>query len=81
MRTIAEIIKAAGGPGAIADASAGTVKKDAVYKWPTIGIQDRHWHLLMGLTEVTAEELFQANLAVRTGAANEPPVTAREAAE
>lgn len=68
MRTISQIIEAAGGPRAISDASAGTVKKDAVYKWPTIGIQDRHWPLLMSLTEVSADELFQANLAVRTPA-------------
>lgn len=66
MRTVAQIIKDAGGAGAIAEASNGTVKKDAVYKWPVIGIQDRHWPLLMSLTQVTADELLAANLAART---------------
>jgi hypothetical protein len=65
MRTVAQIISDAGGAAAIADASQGAIKKDAVYKWPTIGIQDRHWPLLMSLTEVSAEELFAANQAAR----------------
>ena len=66
MRTLAEIIKAAGGPVAIADASNGLISKDAVYKWPTIGIPDRHWPMLMGLTTVSPDELFSANQVART---------------
>jgi len=65
MRTLGEIIKAAGGPRNIHEASLGTVSRDAVHKWPTIGIPDRHWPLLMKLTSVTAEELFEANRAAR----------------
>jgi hypothetical protein len=65
MRTLAQIIEAAGGPRAIAEASGDRVKKDAVYKWPTIGIPDRHWPLLMSLTTVSADELFEANRAAR----------------
>lgn len=65
MRTVAQIIQDAGGATAIADASNGVIKKDAVYKWPTIGIQDRHWPLLMSLTRVSADELFSANQAAR----------------
>jgi hypothetical protein len=69
MKTIQAIIKEAGGARAITEASGGTFKADAVYKWTEIGIPDRHWPLLMSLTEVTAEELFQANRAARAGAA------------
>lgn len=75
MRTIQEIIKAAGGTTAIHEASvklnAGDDKKalskDAIYKWPSIGIQDRHWPLLMSLTDTSPEELFAANVKARSG--------------
>ena len=69
MRTISEIIEASGGPRAISDASAGTITKDAVYKWHAIGIQDRHWPLLMTLTDATPEELFEANIKARASKA------------
>lgn len=65
MRNLPEIIKAAGGARAIAEASSGVLTPDAVYKWPTIGIPDRHWPMLMRLTEVTPDELFAANQAAR----------------
>ena len=69
-RTIPEIIRACGGARRISEASASEtsarpLKIDAVYKWAITGIPDRHWTLLMSLTETTAEELHSANCAVR----------------
>lgn len=72
MRNIEQIIKDAGGARAISEAS-GPIDQngkrpltyDAVYKWPKIGIPDRHWQLVMSLTSSTPEELFAANLAAR----------------
>lgn len=66
--TVKEILDAAGGPGKIAEASAGAVSVEAVYKWPKIGIPDRHWSILMGLCDVTADELYAANVAARSPA-------------
>ena len=68
MRTISEIIKAAGGARAIHEASGGTFKTDAVYKWSEIGIPDRHWPLLIELAGATPDELFEANRAARGAA-------------
>ena len=65
MRTLPEIIKAAGGARQISAASNGALTPDAVYKWPVIGIPDRHWPMLMRLTKVSVDELFAANLAAR----------------
>lgn len=65
MRTITEIIKAAGGPRAISDASADGISKDAVYKWPSIGIPDRHWALLIEMAGASPDELFAANRTAR----------------
>jgi len=65
MGTLREIIEAAGGPVEIAKASDETITAEAVYKWPKIGIQDRHWWVLMKLCSVTAEQLYAANLAAR----------------
>jgi hypothetical protein len=67
-KSIPEIIKAAGGAKAIHEASNGAVTRDAVYKWPSIGIPDRHWVLLMSLTETSAEELHLANRLARSTA-------------
>lgn len=65
MRTIPEIIDAAGGAKAITAASGGTFKVDAVYKWPSIGVPDRHWPLLIQLAGATPDELFEANRLAR----------------
>lgn len=65
-RTISDIIKAAGGPAKVADASSGVVSVDAVYKWPKIGIPDRHWPLVMPLAGASAEEMLAANVAARS---------------
>jgi hypothetical protein len=63
--TVKEILDAAGGPGKIAEASEGVVSVEAVYKWPKIGIPDRHWPFIMGLCDVSAAELLAANIAAR----------------
>lgn len=67
--TIKEIIEKSGGPKAIGDAIAAArgkpSKPDAVYKWPAIGIPDRHWPIIISLSGVTAQELFEANLEAR----------------
>lgn len=67
--TVAQIIRMAGGAEAIADASGGAFKKDAVYKWPSIGVPDRHWQILMDRAGVSAEQLYAANLLAREVAA------------
>ncbi|UFX42126.1 hypothetical protein HAP47_0022975 [Bradyrhizobium sp. 41S5] len=67
-KTVPEIIKYAGGAAEIAKASDGAVTIEAVYKWPKIGIPDRHWGVIRGLCNVTAEELYAANVAARTPA-------------
>lgn len=69
LRNIRQIINAAGGATAISKASDGTIKADAVYKWPHIGIPDRHWPIVMPLAGATADEMLAANVAVRTESA------------
>ena len=65
-RSIPQIIKAAGGPATIAAASEGAVSVEAVYKWPRIGIPDRHWSFVMSLANASAEEMLAANIAARS---------------
>lgn len=65
LRSIPDIIKAAGGPAAISAAANGEITTDAVYKWPKIGIPDRHWPIVMPLANATAAEMLAANVAVR----------------
>ena len=65
MRTVVQIIEAAGGARAISTASNGTISADAVYKWPQIGIQDRHWEILIRLANASPDELYAANCAAR----------------
>jgi len=65
MRLLPEIIEAAGGPKAIEEASGGSIRRDAVYKWPIIGVRDRHWHILIELAGACPEELYRANLVAR----------------
>ena len=63
MRTIPEIIKAAGGLKVVAEK---TGLKDGVRKWPEIGVPDRYWAALIDLVPgLTPEELYGANRAVR----------------
>ncbi|MEY9196615.1 hypothetical protein ABIA16_001731 [Sinorhizobium fredii] len=66
--TIKQIIKDAGGPDAIAQASSkvgGDISKDAVYKWGKTGIPDRHWPVIIALTSCRPEDLYAANCAAR----------------
>lgn len=65
MRTIADIIKDAGGAVSIAEASRGRITAQAIYKWPKIGIPDRHWPIVLPLAKATAEEMLAANLLAR----------------
>lgn len=66
--TIRQIIKDAGGAEAIANAVAdagGDLSKDAVYKWTKTGIPDRHWPIIIALTEHGPVALYAANCAAR----------------
>lgn len=71
-RTIIEITKDCGGARRISDASGPLNHRnkrpltiDAVYKWAITGIPDRHWPLIMSLTDTSPEELHAANCAAR----------------
>lgn len=66
MRTITDIIEAAGGAAKIAAATDGAVTADAVYKWQKNGIPDRHWPIVMPLAGATPDELLAANVLART---------------
>jgi len=65
---ISAIIKKAGGPNAIARASADTLKpisRWAVQKWKTSGIPAIHWDMLMRLnSEITISDLYAANRSI-----------------
>jgi len=67
--TVEDIIHRAGGVNVVAAATDG-LGRDAVYKWKTIGIPDRHWPILIELCaiegfELTPQLLYEANLAAR----------------
>lgn len=64
-QTIPDIIQAAGGASAVAEALG--LDRTAVVKWRHGGIPDRHWPLLMERARVTTETLFAANVAARSG--------------
>jgi hypothetical protein len=67
---IARIIRDAGGASAIERASherGGDLSRSAVYKWQSTGIPDRHWPIIMSLTEYGPVELYTANCAARDG--------------
>lgn len=66
MRTVADIIRDAGGPSAIASKSEGSISIEAVYKWSKIGIPDRHWSVVLPMAHATAEEMLSANIAARS---------------
>lgn len=67
-KTVAEIVKLAGGPAKIAEASAGAISIEGVYKWRKVGILDRYWAIIRGLCDVTPDELYAANEAARAPA-------------
>lgn len=65
---IAEIIKDAGGATALGRAfHAAGVKlgRDAVYKWVSTGIPDRHWPTIIALSGHSAEVIYRANCHAR----------------
>ena len=66
LRTIREIIEAAGGAPTVASALQRKVTPDAVYKWYDIGIPDRHWPTIMPMADATAAEMLAANISART---------------
>lgn len=66
MRTISDILKAAGGAGEIEKAiaesdSVGNVKRDAINKWVFNGVRDVYWPILIELADSSPDELFAAN--------------------
>lgn len=62
MRTIADIIEAAGGPHVVGKA---TGREAGALKWAANGIPYRHWPKVMELVPgLTADEILQANLAL-----------------
>jgi hypothetical protein len=66
--SIEQIIQDAGGPSAIVRASreaGGEITRDAVYKWRLTGVPDRHWSILMSLTDYGPDHLYQANCRAR----------------
>jgi hypothetical protein len=81
MRTISEIIKDSGSARGISEASNGEITKDAVWKWPTIGVPDRHWPLLIQLSGATPDELYEANRLARGDTQPAPETQIPEAAE
>jgi hypothetical protein len=76
--TVAKIIKDAGGASAIERASherGGDLSRSAVYKWQQTGIPDRHWPIIIALTDYGPTDLYKANCAAR-----ECDLSARETA-
>lgn len=59
-RTIREILDAAGGNQAVAEAVSG-LTPDAVYKWRQNGIPDRYWLTIIPMAGSSPEEIFAAN--------------------
>lgn len=63
--SVQSIIKRAGGASRIAELLGGRLTSDAIYKWPKIGIPDRHWPLIMRLSGASADEMLAANVSAR----------------
>ncbi|MBX5082140.1 hypothetical protein HJB56_04980 [Rhizobium lentis] len=73
--TVTKIIKEAGGAAAVerACAEAGVeITRDAIYKWRLTGIPDRHWRVLIPLTQLGPEDFYRANCAARDTPYPEP---------
>lgn len=65
---IRDLIKRAGGAPVISEASQKTdnpVGVDAVYKWQHNGVPDDHWPLMMRLTGVSLDVIFNANQSLK----------------
>ena len=52
-----------GGPEAIAPRAGRSIW--AIYKWFGNGIPEKHWGLVMELSNVTIDEIYRANQAAR----------------
>ncbi len=68
MSKVRDIVKKAGGPVAVAKATSRTayaVQIDAVFKWYRNGVPDRLWPLLIDMSGVTAQDLYEANCEAR----------------
>lgn len=81
MTTNRDIIKQAGGALAVAQASQSTahpVKADAVWKWYSNGIPAEHWPLIIALTGVSLQTLYDLNI---KAAAPDAPRVPRNSAE
>ena len=64
MRSVKELIEAAGGAEAIARYS-GDISEYAPLKWPQIGIPEKHWGTMAALAQASVEELYAANKVAR----------------
>ena len=67
--TVSDLIRMAGGVGAIARASQRTpypVTENAVHKWRKNGIPDQHWPLFLSSAGVTVGDIYAANEMVRS---------------
>lgn len=74
MKTIHEIIAACGGSERIAkEAKKRKVKLSewGVKKWPSIGIPEKHWDMIIDLCGSSIEELYRVNRATRQAEAAE----------
>lgn len=68
MRSIREIIDDAGGPQKIAAFSKKSrhpVAIKTVYAWMANGIPEKHWDLMVRMTQATPDELYAANKPLR----------------
>ena len=74
MRTISQIIDDAGGPQRIKEA-ASKLTADAVRKWRSFGVPDRHWPILIDLAGATPAELYEANRIARLQSAKDDEQT------
>jgi hypothetical protein len=65
---VSDLIKRAGGPDVISDASKDTthpIGPDAVHKWRKNGIPDVHWPIFIRKASATIEEIYRANEILR----------------
>lgn len=75
MRTINDIIEAAGGVDAVAsglsDRNPKPVTRWAVFKWRQNGIPSKHWPFLITAAGASADELLALNEEVMSAKGNE----------
>lgn len=67
--SVSDLIKKAGGADEISAASMSTrypIGSNAVHKWRKNGIPDVHWPIFIRKASVSADEIYQANEALRT---------------